>query len=481
MNLTTTRRTNLLAVVFALLPAISNVAPAQETAGNQQPDILFIAVDDLNDWVGPLGGHSQAKTPNIDLLAARGMTFANAHTPATQCNPARTALLTGMPPHTTGVYDNNADWRNEKAFEGVSTLPRFFRDNGYATFGGGKIFHAHTFSPVGFIGYNDQQAWDGFYPSLERQLAEEIRPMNYPLNENDVMPLFDWGPVAADDRAMGDGQVVEYIADKLTIDMDGPRFLAAGIFRPHLPWYVPQHYFDLHPLEEIRLPEVIENDLADVPPMGNREVMSSREMHGWVVDSGTWAEGVQGYLASMSFADAMVGRLIDELDRSDRAENTIIILWADHGFHLGEKGRWRKMTLWERSTHTPLIIVAPGVTQAGSRSDEAVSLMDIYPTLTELAALDLPAHVSGQSLVPLLNDPEARRDAPALSTFEFNNHAVRNERYRYIRYADGSEELYDMLDDPNEWHNLADDRGLRRVKRELAEWIPTDNAPALTR
>ena len=479
MNLSIARRTQLLTVVFTLAPQPAILALAQESASGQRPDILFIAVDDLNDWVGPLGGHSQAKTPNIDRLAARGMTFANAHTPAPQCNPARTALLTGMPPHTTGVYDNNPDWRNEKTFEGVSTLPRFFRDNGYATFGGGKIFHAHTFRPEGFVGYNDQHAWDGFYPSLDQQLPDEIRPLRYPLNENDVMPLFDWGPVVADDRSMGDGQVVAYISDKLTTDMNEPRFLAAGIFRPHLPWYVPQEYFDLHPLEEIRLPEVIENDLADVPPMGNREIVSSRELHGWVVDSDTWAEGVQGYLASMSFADAMVGRLIDELDRSGRGENTIIILWSDHGFHLGEKSRWRKMTLWERSTHTPLIIVAPGVTQAGSRSDEAVSLMSIYPTLAELAGLDVPAHVSGRSLMPLLSDPDARWDTPALSTFEFNNHTVRSERYRYIRYADGSEELYDMLEDPNEWHNLADDPGLRRVKRELAEWIPTHNAPAL--
>jgi arylsulfatase A-like enzyme len=201
--------------------------------------------------------------------------------------------------------------------------------------------------------------------------------------------------------------------------------------------------------------------------------------HEWITTEGRWEEGVRAYLASISFADAMVGQLLDALDRSGRADNTIIVLWGDHGYHLGEKHRWRKMTLWGRVTHTPLIFVAPGIAEPGSRSSRAVSLMDIYPTLAELAGLEAPEYVEGQSLVPLLRDPDTQWTRPAVSTYPFNSHAIVNDRYRYIRYADGSEELYDFIADPNEWENLADDRRMRRVKRDLAAWIPQDNAPPL--
>ena len=223
-------------MMFIVLAVMIVPASAQLPGGDQPPDILFIAVDDLNDWVGPLGGHPQARTPNIDRLAARGITFVNAHSPSAQCNPARTALLTGLRPSTSGVYGNGPDWRRHSIFDDTVTLPRFFRDSGYATYGGGKIFHAHTFFPDGPAGYNDPTAWDDFYPSLDVHLPDEIRPMTIPANGNTVSRQFDWGPVAADDRAMGDGQVVAYVSEKMGADIDGPRFLAAGIYRPHLRW-----------------------------------------------------------------------------------------------------------------------------------------------------------------------------------------------------------------------------------------------------
>jgi arylsulfatase A-like enzyme len=183
----------------------------------------------------------------------------------------------------------------------------------------------------------------------------------------------------------------------------------------------------------------------------------------------------------VSFADAMVGRLLDALDESGRAERTVIVLLGDHGFHLGEKERWNKSTLREESTRVPLISVAPGVTTAGSHSSRPVSLMDVYPTLAELAGLEIPPHVEGRSLVPLLEDPEADWPYPALTTFGFNNHAVRSERYRYIRYADGTEELYDHLTDKNEWTNLAGDPKYAPLKKELAEWMPKKNAADLAK
>jgi arylsulfatase A-like enzyme len=303
-----------------------------------------------------------------------------------------------------------------------------------------------------------------------------------PVNGNPQSVNFDWGAVAADDRAMGDGQVVAWSQQQLLAETGNPRFNAVGIYRPHLPWYLPQKYFDLHPLDDVRLPATIENDLDDISEIaqlqGRTGDLLPMELHKWVLEAGTWREGVRAYLASISFADAMLGQLLDALERSGRANNTIIVLWSDHGWHLGEKARWRKHTLWHDSTHVPLIVVAPGVTQPASRSDVPVSLMDLYPTLTELAGLETPGHVEGQSLVPLLEDPQAswERDA-VVTTFGYRNHAVTGYRYRYLTYSDGSEELYDLETDPNEWTNRADDPALEHIKAELAAWLPRHDEP----
>lgn len=470
-----TFRTITLAAAVALpLAAPSPPAAAQDAAA--RPDVLFIAVDDLNDWVGYLGGHPQAQTPNIDRLAQRGMAFTNAHSPSALCNPSRTALLSGLRPSTTGIYGNAPDWRTVDVFAAVATLPRYFRENGYRTLGAGKIFHAHTFGPDGFAGFNDRRAWDAFYPSIDRQLPDEVGPARRPFQRTGI-PGFDWAAVVVDDEAMGDGQVASWAIRQLEEPSDGPRFVAVGLYRPHLPWYVPQKYLDMYPIDEIVLPEVIEHDLDDVPPPGHESEFRSRESHEWVVEHDRWASAVQAYLASITFVDTMVGRLLEALDASGRADNTIVMLWGDHGYHLGEKERWHKSTLWEESTRVPLIVVAPGVTTPGSRTNEPVSLMHLYPTLAELADLPVPAHVEGTSLVPLLADPSFPWVEPAVTTYGYNNHAVRTERYRYIRYADGSEELYDHAADPNEWTNLAGDSDSAALKAELARWLPATNAP----
>jgi arylsulfatase A-like enzyme len=461
------------AALLAPLPAAAQADPPY--------DVLFISVDDLNDWVGYIGGHPQTRTPNIDRLAARGMAFTNAQSPSALCNPVRTALLSGMRPSTTGIYGNAPDWREQAVFRGKPTLPKHFKDNGYATLGAGKIFHAHTFFENGLAGFNDTTAWNAFYPSLERQLPDELSPVSKPANGNDVFTGFDWAPLVAEDYALGDGQVVDWVEQQLLDESDQARFIAAGIYRPHLPWYVPQSYFDLHPLDQIELPPHKRNDLNDVPPIAVRTDSLSVEAHNWVVDAGRWEEAVQAYLASISYADAMVGRLLDALDASGRADRTIVVLWGDHGFHLGEKGRWRKMTLWNESTHVPFIVVAPGVTTPGSTTGAPVSLMDIYPTLTELAGLERPAHVEGRSLVPLLEDPSQDWDYPALSTYGYGNHSVVSERYRYIRYVDGSEELYDRLEDPNEWTNLASIERFTAVIERLRTYLPAEDATDLAR
>ena len=470
-----------LLLLFAALPG--HAQDADRPDGANRPDVLFIAIDDLNDWVGVLGGHPQARTPNIDALAARGMLFTNAHAVAAICNPSRTALMLGLRPSTTGVYENDPSWLDHDHLADLPTIPRYFRDNGYRTLGAGKIFHAHTYYAGAFTGYQDARAWDAYYPSFERQLPDEVTPPDRPANDNPIHIGFDWSHVVTDDRAMGDGQVAAWISERLLESTDLPRFVAAGIYRPHPPWYVPQAYFDAHPLADIVLPTILENDLDDVSEVTRTftqgTFMPPLEIHEWVVAADMWAEGVQAYLASVTFADAMVGQIVDALDRSGRADNTIIVLWSDHGWHLGEKQRWRKHTLWEESTRVPLIFVVPGMTAPGSRSGRTVSLLDLFPTLAELADIEVPEHLEGTSLLPLLLDPDAEWDRPAISTHLFGNHAVRSERFRYIRYHDGSEELYDHDADSNEWHNLAEDPDYADVKAELARWLPTGNTPDL--
>ncbi len=476
-----TRLFTLLAV-SALLSMICISVQAQKS---DQPDVLFISIDDLNDWVGPLGGHPQAKTPNIDRLAAQGIVFTNAYAPAALCNPSRAAIMTGISPSSSGVYRNGTDWRKTKRLTGIPTIPRYFKDNGYRSVGAGKLFHSSTYNAWAYFGYNDTTAWDAYFPSLERQLPDEPTPHDRPVNGSPLSERFDWSAVSTTDMAMGDGQVVTWSVEQILAKSNAPKFNAVGIYRPHLPWYLPQKYFDMYPLEDIVLPTVLENDLDDIPELfiqlgrGGGD-LSPMAIHDWIVEDetkGRWREGVRAYLASISFADAMLGHLLDALEQSGRADNTIIVLWSDHGWHLGEKARWRKETLWRESTRVPLIVVAPGITQAGSTSSATVSLMDLYPTMVELAGLDMPEHPEGISLVPLLKDPAAEWDHAAISTSRFGNHAVSTNRYRYIRYSDGTEELYDLDSDPNEWHNLADDPKLDKVIEELAALLPKHDEP----
>ena len=458
---------------LSLLLLASSLANLPAAGG--RPDILLIAIDDLNDWVGSLGGHPQAKTPNIDRLAGRGMMFANAHVTAPLCNPSRASLMSGMLTSSLGVYANRQDWREAPALRGKPVLPLFLQRNGYRSLGAGKLFHAATVNPLQFFGLLPKEGFDDYYPATNRQLPDEIRPLGRPINGNPgfISGFFDWSPVSAEDTAMADGQVVSWAGRQLKASSDRPLFLGVGIYRPHIPWYVPQAYFDMHPLDRVELPATLYDDLDDVP--GSERYASNQRVHKWILESGNWRSGVQAYLASISFADAMVGRLLDALDASDRAGSTIVVLFSDHGYHLGEKSQWRKYTLWEDSTHVPLIVVAPGVTTPGSRSAEPVSTLDIYPTLADLAGLDQPGHLQGHSLVPLLNDPDGDWPHQAITTYRYGNHSVRTRHFRYIRYVNGDQELYDHRTDPHEWHNLALSPEHADLRTRLKSLLPTVN------
>ncbi|HEU0123790.1 MAG TPA: sulfatase [Bryobacteraceae bacterium] len=444
-----------------------------------RPNVLFLSVDDMNDWVGCLGGYNGVQTPNIDRLAKRGALFANAHCASPLCNPSRTALLTGQRPSTTGMYNNDQFWRPN--LPNAVTLPMHFKANGYHVAGAGKVFH-HT------AGNNPPSQWDevqlqvfddpwyrraDWYPWNKRVPAPAGHPFNGLRN---FQGEFDWGVIPAAEREYGDQRAVDFGLNFLSKSHEKPFFLAVGLWHPHIPMFAPQKYFDLYPPEKVKIPYTPAGDLDDVPKTGQEWAAARRDEHNRIVREGKWRDAVRAYLAAITFADAMIGRLLDGLETSAHANNTVVVFWSDNGWHLGEKDHWHKSTLWQRATHVPLIIAGPGVRQPGISRKQAVSLLDLYPTLTDLCRLPQRKECEGRSLVPQLQDAAAPRP-PAVIDYLPGNHAVRDVRYRYIRYRDGSEELYDEQADPEDWRNLASDPKYATLKQNLAKWIPTKSAP----
>ncbi len=444
---------------------MNSASAAEDSAADsreaRRPNVLFIAVDDLNDWVGVLGGHPQAATPNIDRLVKRGMLFTHAYCAAPACNPSRVALMTGIRPSTSGVYTNGDAWRPK--LPDAVTLPQHFMQHGYTALGSGKIYHGR---------FPDPPSWDRYYPSKSKQKPDDPLPTGRPVNGIPKTAHFDWGPVPVEDAEMGDAQVADWVIKQLGREFDKPFFLACGMYRPHLPWYVPQKYFDRFPLESIQLPRVLESDLEDIPPAGVKMARPQGD-HLKVTRHDQWARAVQGYLASIAFADAQIGRVMEAFEESRHAENTVIVFWTDHGWHLGEKQHWRKFALWEDATRTPMAIVAPGV-KPGSRCETPVNLIDLYPTLIDLCGLKPREELEGASLLPLLKNPQADWDRPSLTTHGKGNHALRWKNFRYIRYADGGVELYDHTNDPHEWRNVVDNPRYQQIRRELAAQVPRE-------
>ena len=468
-----------------LLSALLGVGVS--SAGEPRQNVLFIAVDDLNHWVGHLDGHPGTRTPNIDRLASEGATFSRAYGAAPLCNPSRVSLLTGVMPAHSGVYGNFEELREQ--LPDAVTLPQYFRRHGYSVKGAGKIFHRSL--------PGDDDAWDEYFASWKSTLKKADAEKESPPQKKSKFTIegmwAPWGPLDADDSEMIDAQNADRIIAELEGVHDKPFFLAYGTHQPHLSWEVPRKYFEMHPRDSVVLPKVIDNDLDDIPPFGRRlaaEVLDiSNDIdhaapggdHANVLKYNQWQAAVQGYLASISFADAQVGRVLDALAESPHAGNTIVALWGDHGYHLGQKEHWRKHTLWEDGLRTTLVISAPGIAGRNVRSDRVVSLLDLYPTLIELAGLDPREGMDGQSLVPLLKQPDLPWSRPVVSTYGFQNHSIRTERWRYIRYHDGTEELYDHDADPYEWTNLAVEPvndEYREVMNQLAAHLPEVNVPA---
>ncbi|MCI0379605.1 MAG: sulfatase [Gemmataceae bacterium] len=453
-----------------LLAAVWLVVPVSVThAQTKAPNILFIAVDDLNDWTGALGGHPQAKTPNLDCLAKSGMLFTRAYCAAPACNPSRTAILTGLRPASTGVYHNNQPWR--PALPDSVTLMQYLMSHGYFVLGGGKIFH-----------YQDPQCWHQYFKGKEKaeavaeqKIKKKGKKKAEPLAQGGIGGNMTWGPLDAADTDLPDGKLTNWAIEQVKKKHDRPFFLAVGYVKPHLAWHVPKKYFDMHPLDNIQLPKVLDNDLDDVPAAGVKMAKPDGD-HKQIVATGQWKQAVQAYLACCTYMDAQLGRLLDALADSVNAGTTIIILWSDHGWTHGQKQHWRKFSLWDQDCRVVFTMNVPGLTKAGQRCERTVSLLDLYPTINELCGLPAKKGLEGNSLVPLLKNPQTTWDYPALTTHGLKNHSLRSERWRYIQYKNGSEELYDHTKDPLEWKNLAKDPAYADVKRDMASKLPGKNA-----
>ncbi|WP_157609905.1 sulfatase [Roseimaritima ulvae] len=462
---------------------------------NAKPNILFIAIDDLNDYISPLDNQAGVKTPNFDRLARRSVTFANAHCAAPVCHASRVSMMTGVHPVTSGLYNNlfkahGPRWRHESpALTDAVVLSQHFRNHGYHAAGGGKIFHTLQWTPGD--SQNDPDAWDDYRGDpLDPISADWPRPKRIPDAKAGLTPgrplggryqLFGAKPLQVPDEQTGDHMVVDWAAEQLAAKRDKPLFLAVGLFRPHIPFEVPQKYFDMHPLKDVTLPTVLDNDLDDA------RVPERQSWHRWVVKNKQWRKFMQGYLASISYTDHQLGRLLDALDASPIKDNTIVVLWSDHGFHIGEKDNWEKFCLWDQTTRVPLFIhvpeqVAGGGSPDGQSTRQPATLTDIYPTLCELAGLPIPPQCDGESLVPQIKDPSQPRNRLSLTSYAFGDaavpsHAVSDPRYRLIRYDDGFEELYDLKTDPHEFTNLATDPAMAQIKARLAQGFPQQVAP----
>jgi len=467
-----------LSVALFCVAGTTNEARGADQQGGK-PNVLFIAIDDLNDWTGMLKGNTQAKTPHMDRLASKGMVFKNAHCAAPACGPSRSALMSGIRPSTSGNYENRNSLTRNPILNRSVLLPEFFGQHGYYVCGSGKLFHGAHF--------NDEvqgRGFDDYYPSKTQDLFPWIdrfaspRPLNG--MKKGVARYADWGPYHPDVglEDINDGKTAKWAAETLLGgELKEPFFIGAGIFQPHLPNYAPQKYFDMFPLDEIELPEGYrENDLEDVP--GAHSKMAHNPWLKKIRAAGQWKHAIQAYLACVAMADDLIGQIVDALEESKYADNTIIVLWSDHGFQLGEKERWTKYSLWERATRVNMVWVAPGVTKPGSTSAKPVNLLDIYPTLASLTGCEPPEkQLEGNDLTALMRDPEAPWDKTSLTVFGYKNYGLRSERYRYITYADGTEELYDHNEDPLEWKNLIDQASSTEIVKSFQSWLPETNVP----
>lgn len=466
------------------------------------PNVLFLAIDDLNDWVGALDGYPLAAkaTPNIDSLADSGVIFKSAHCTAPVCGASRNSLLSGLRPSTTGWYIN-ADYKgtSESVLDDTPTLPEHFKNNGYKTLGAGKIFH------TGVSDYRHTKQWTDSLPHYEitnkdllargygygAKGSKDHKYYPFPKDGGQIVTNFGpdtrgkslcWGALDRSDipknGTMPDEYIANWASEKLKERHEDPFFLAVGFVRPHVPFTAPKEYFDKFPLDEITLPDIVGKEMSDIPLYGKAMAYGIIPMgdHAAVEKLGEtfWKELIRAYLACVSFVDDQLGKVLRALRHSQYGDDTLVVLWSDHGQNFGEHRNWRKQSLWEESTRVPLIFSGPGI-QKGKSCHRTVSLLDIYPTLTDLCGLPFVSSNEGDTLRKLVQNPSAEWIIPAVTTWGYKNHSVRSERWRYIQYRNGEEELYDHFNDGNEHINLSQKLEFEGIINELRQWLPVNN------
>ncbi|MEW4486460.1 sulfatase [Thalassoglobus sp. JC818] len=452
-------------LLLLIASAIGSWSNAEEP---RSMNVLMIAIDDLNDYPSLMQNYPGVKTPNFDAFAKTALHFTRAYCPGTMCNPSRSAILSGVAPYRSGIYQNGQLWQDSALLNSVKTMPQVFRDSGYHTMGSGKLYHSKPTDKQWVAQWDDDEGGSG-------KFAPNVKPNPIP-DSVEKPPLFNYG--AVDQSEVSDFQLLDFARKRLAASYDKPFFMAHGIRYPHNPWVVPQRFLDLYPDSELTFPPpgYKADDLDDVPAVA-RDYAANPVDREALERAGHWKPVVRHYLASVSAADEVFGEVINALDASPYADNTIVVVWADHGFHLGEKDHFAKYALWEQTTNVLFMVRVPGMTSGGSTCERTVLLQDLYPTLVDLCQLKDPGHrLDGRSLLPLLKSPEAEWPYPAITTHMRGDHAVRSEDFRFIRYHNGSQELYDEAVDPNEWTNLAEKPEFKTVIEELEASLPKENA-----
>ena len=448
-----------------LLLVVVSVLAIHAEAAVPKANVVIISVDDLNDWVGVMGGHPQAKTPGMDYLASKGVLFNNAHCQSPVCNPSRASLFTSQYPSTTGIYFLNPDLKESPVASKITMLPKRFLNEGYSVFGAGKLYHGRQSKAY----WPNWQTFGGAgYPKQTPKISK------FPGH-----PLWDWGVVPEADETMPDYKAAGWAEEELKKDYDKPFLMGVGFSRPHVPQYATQKWFDLYPMETLKLPKYKKDDLSDLSDFAVNltRLEHVAPTHEWVVENKEWANLVQSYLASVSFADAQVERVVKAVENSKYKDNTYVVLFSDHGFHIGEKDRHAKRSLWEDSTRVPLMIAGPGIKPG--ICEKPVQLLDIYPTVLALTGLKPDKALEGNDLSPLLENPKADWPHYARSNFGPGNYAIISEHYRFITYFDGSEEFYDSEKDPEEWNNVIGKAAYAGIVKEHRSQVPEKRHPVL--
>ena len=464
---------NKLTITFLLLSLMGSLTA--------KPNVLFIAADDLSCALGCYGDPI-AKTPHLDRLAATGTCFLNAYNQLPLCNPTRASVMTGLRPDTIKVYDLDRHFRDE--VPDAVTLSQQFMKHGWWAGRVGKIYHYNVPASIGTDGFDDPPSWQNAINPKGRDKTDEHLVFNAEPHRK-ISAALSWLAAEGKDEEQTDGMIATE-AIKLMEEKKGePFFVAAGFFRPHTPFVAPKKYFDMYPLETLRLPYAPKNDREDVPTAA---FAHNCPIPHYGLDEVTCLKAMQAYYACVSFIDAQVGRMLDALDRLELTDNTIVVFWSDHGYHLGEhNGIWQKRTLFEQGAKAPLIIRNPKAEGKGQPCRRIVEFVDIYPTLTELAGLPTPKQVEGRSLKRLLDNPLTQWNGTAITQVlrpaddrlkdPVMGRSIRTERWRYSDWGEGKygEELYDHFADPMEFNNLAlnPTKEIRRIikglKKELAE------------